>query len=678
MPGDTLSISHLGYAKKQLIVSQTNIELLIKLSPQAIQLDQINIFPSLSSLNELEKVNLALNPVKSSQELLQKVPGLFIAQHAGGGKAEQIFLRGFDIDHGTDVQISADGIPVNMVSHAHGQGYADLHFLIPETLESIDFGKGPYYTNKGNFNTAGYVDFKTFDKLPSSQVKWEAGRFNTQRFVGLFNFLPKQTSSSSYLASEYIQTDGPFESPQHFNRFNLFGKYVKEFGNHKLRIQASTFNSRWDASGQIPVRAIDSGRITRFGAIDDTEGGNTSRHNLSLSLRSLVNDQQFIETQAFFSHYDFELYSNFTFFLNDPENGDQIRQKEKRNIYGVQSSLNRFFELSSFEGKLQVGAGFRLDDIQENELSSTLGRKQTLTPISLHNIHEFNSFLYTDLELRRNKWLLNTGLRLDQFTFSAVDLLADNYVNLSAKHAFLSPKLNLIYSPSNTWQFYFKSGRGFHSNDSRVAVTRQVNETLPAAYGWDVGSIFRPLPNLYIDLAAWYLYLEQEFVYVGDEGIVEPSGKSLRKGIDLGIRWQVHKGIFAHANLNLAQPRLLEAESREDHIPLAPTLTSSGGISALHPTGFSASLQYRYLADRPANEANSIQAEGYFLTDLSVNYDRPSWGIGLSVDNVLNREWREAQFETTSRLLDESAPVTEIHFTPGSPIFVKGSLVFRF
>ena len=352
-PGDSLRVNHLGYEEKFLIIEPQKKDYLIKLSPAPLQLKQIEIRPQKNTLNEIAQIDIALNPVRSSQEILQKVPGLFIAQHAGGGKAEQIFLRGFDIDHGTDIQISADGLPVNMVSHAHGQGYADLHFLIPETIEKIDFGKGPYYTDKGNFSTAGYVDFQTFDKISESQLKLEVGRFDTRRMMAMFNLLPQQQNSHAYIASEYLTTAGPFESPQDFKRLNLFGKYLTQIGNTQLKFQSSTFSSSWDASGQIPQRAIDSGEIGRFGAIDDTEGGYTSRHNVSLSLRSLQSPKQFLETQIWFSQYNFELYSNFTFFLNDPERGDQIRQKENRNLFGFNSNLHRFFELGSWEGKLE-------------------------------------------------------------------------------------------------------------------------------------------------------------------------------------------------------------------------------------------------------------------------------------------------------------------------------------
>ncbi len=270
-------ITSIGYQSKEVALT-SNMASIIELEAGTINLSEVVVAAPGSnskSINTISKIDLNLRPAKSSQELLRFVPGLFIAQHQGGGKAEQIFLRGFDIDHGTDIAISVDGMPVNMVSHAHGQGYADLHFLIPETVKNIDYGTGLYYASQGNFNTAGYASFETMNKLEQNRVQVEAGQFNTIRTLGMFQLLNKE-KHSAYIATEYLYSNGPFKSPQHFNRFNLLGKYNWALNqNNQLQFIASTFKSRWDASGQIPQRAVDEGIIDRFGAIDDKEGGVT-------------------------------------------------------------------------------------------------------------------------------------------------------------------------------------------------------------------------------------------------------------------------------------------------------------------------------------------------------------------------------------------------------------------
>ncbi|MGV8813587.1 MAG: TonB-dependent receptor plug domain-containing protein [Gelidibacter sp.] len=294
-------------------------------------------------------VDLKNNPVNTAQDLLRKVPGLFIAQHAGGGKAEQIFLRGFDNDHGTDVSVTADGIPVNMVSHAHGQGYADLHFLIPETIKDIDFGKGAYYADKGDFNTSGYVNFTTFDKLKNNLVKLEGGSFNSMRAVTMINLLNRDVEDKNfYVASEFSYSDGPFDIKQNFNRVNIMAKYSKWIDNKQyLSILGSTFSSGWNASGQIPERAVKEGLISRWGSIDPTEGGSTSRSNFAINYRNIRNDDEEISSNLFYSKYDFNLFSNFTFFLNDLVYGDEIEQTDNRSIYGFDNKYIRRFDLEN-------------------------------------------------------------------------------------------------------------------------------------------------------------------------------------------------------------------------------------------------------------------------------------------------------------------------------------------
>ncbi len=673
-PGDSILISLVGYKRISMLADdQPTWEIEMESAP--IELGQVLITPELHTLNHISRVQLKLNPVNSSQEILRQVPGLYIAQHAGGGKAEQIFLRGFDIDHGTDVQITADGIPVNMVSHAHGQGYADLHFLIPETVKGIDFGKGPYYAAKGNFTTAGYVDFQTMDRLEESSVKLEAGSFNTMRMVSLIDLYSGNDRTDAYLATEYLLTDGPFDASQNFNRLNVFGKFTTQIKNNFLTVQASNFQSKWDASGQIPLRAVS--QIGRFGAIDDTEGGQTSRQNFLIEYKAVLDENQLVKTRAYMSHYDFELYSNFTFFLDDPVYGDQIRQYEDRTLYGFQSS--HLYNTALWGGNLTLenGAGFRYDDIDGNELSHTRNRKETLDPIALGNIDEFNGFVFSDINWESGKWLLNVGARVDQFRFEEVDLLAASYSRQSKTQAFVSPKLNLVYKASDLMQLYAKSGRSFHSNDTRVVVSDGVSHTLPAAWGVDLGTVVRPYDRLLIDVAYWQLALEQEFVYVGDAGIVEPSGRTRRSGVDLGVNYQVFDNVFVHTNMSYANPKAVDEPEGANYIPLAPTFTSSGGLS-YQCKNISGSIRYRYLTDRPANEDNSVVAEGYFITDMNVNYNRPGWSFGVSVENLFDQEWREAQFDTESRLSGESEPVSEIHFTPGVPFFVKAGFTFKF
>ncbi|RTY95016.1 TonB-dependent receptor [Flavobacterium sp. GT3R68] len=675
--GNVLKINAVGY--KKINYTLTSSETTISLDEDIFRLDEIVIQSKLYAMNVISKIDLQTTPVNSSQEILRKVPGLFIGQHAGGGKAEQIFLRGFDIDHGTDIAISVDGMPVNMVSHAHGQGYADLHFLIPEAVDKIDFGKGTYYANKGNFATAGYVAFQTKDRIEKSSITIEAGQFNTIRTVGLFNLLGNQKKQSAYLATEYILTDGPFDSPQNFNRINLLGKYSAILDvNSKFSVMISRFSSKWDASGQIPQRLVDNGSISRFGSVDDTEGGNTSRNNINATLSKTINESTFVKANAFYSHYQFELYSNFTFFLDDPINGDQIRQKENRNIYGMNAELNKKIKQNNLDLAFQWGVGFRADATKDTELSHTLNRDTVLEFKKLGDIDESNLFTYLNSEFSFGKLVINPAIRLDYFKFNYQDKLSPEYKTQSENKVKISPKLNFIYSQNNSLQFFLKSGFGFHSNDTRVVVANNGKQTLPTAIGTDLGMIFKPFPKLIVNTALWYLYLEQEFVYVGDAGIIEPSGKSKRIGMDLGLRYQLNDWLYFDTDVNYTYARSIDEPKGQDYIPLAPDFTSTGGLSFQNFKGFSGGLRYRYLKNRPANEDNSIVAKGYFVSDFNINYDFKNFTFGIAVENIFNTEWNETQFATESRLQNESAGVEEIHFTPGTPFFMKAKISYKF
>lgn len=673
------TVSCVGYASQKLILHRDE-PVTILLQPAPVNLKDVLVLSSahFTKFNSIAKTDLNIKPVKNSQELLRTVPGLFIAQHAGGGKAEQIFLRGFDCDHGTDVAVSADGIPVNMVSHAHGQGYADTHFIIPETITNIDFGSGPYYARQGNLTTAGYVAFSTFDKIAGSRLQLEAGRFSTARALAMLDLIKKNKDrQSAYVAAEFNYTNGPTQHAQHFSRLNIFGKYNLAFNpSTQFTASVSCFSSKWDASGQVPSRAVTEGIIDRFGSIDPSEGGNTNRTNINLQFRHRLNNGMTWENQLWYSNYLFNLYSDFTFFLTDTVNGDAINQAEKRNLWGALSRLSKQYSLQNISLQSVLAAGLRNDAVKDNKLAHVKDR-EFIDYIKLGNIHEANAYVYLQQQVQTGKWLFDAGLRFDYFYFSYLDKLTSGPLPAQSK-AILCPKLNIQYTASNQLQFFIKTGKGFHSNDTRVVVANAGHAILPAAWGADAGFIFKPTTAFLVHVAAWYLSLGQEFVYVGDDGNIEPSGETKRTGLDIIARYQFSRNFFATANINFTKPRSVSGPKGADYIPLAPTLTSTGGIYYKAQKGFNGGISYRYIKNRPANEDNSIVAKGYFITDISLNYTLPKYELGLSVENLFNAKWNEAQFATTSRLQQEAAPVTELNFTPGTPFFARLKLVLFF
>ena len=682
-----LTLSHVGFTTQTVLVSvqddqNTTVSTLLTSTP--LELSEVVVSSARAHDQQLiSSLDIKLRPINNSQEILRLVPGLFIGQHAGGGKAEQIFLRGFDLDHGTDIRLTVDGMPVNMVSHAHGQGYADLHFVIPELVEGVDFKKGPYNAEKGNLATAGWVDFRTRTALDRSFVKLETGQYDTYRVVGGLDLLGekgKATNQSAYLASEYSYSNSYFDNPQRFRRLNVFGKYHGHVAaNTNLTLTGSTFYSKWNASGQIPDRAVESGQIGFFGSIDPNEGGETSRTNVNAQLVTVTPRNHVIKNQLFYSNYNFELYSNFTFFKEDTVNGDQIRQKERRNLFGYNGSYSAQTTRGRTNWTTTLGVQYRQDLTIGTELSHTKNRTETLERKNFGDINELDAGIYADELVQLSDHLtVNAGVRVDYFRSQYADRLTGQPQTERATRAIVSPKLNLYYTASPRLQLYLNTGKGFHSNDARVVVPKGGKDILPAAYGSDLGVIMKPFPRLLINAAAWYMWLAQEFIFVGDENVLELSGQSRRAGLDVSVRYQLTKTLYADLDLNTANPRAVGVEASRNYLPLAPRFTSIGGLSLKTPSGFSGSLRYRYMADRPANEDNSIVAKGYFVNDLQANYTRKAYALGLSVQNLFNVRWKETQFATESRLRGEATPVTEICFTPGTPFFARLSLTYWF
>ncbi len=722
-------VSFVGYEtieKQVYIKPDETVTLNIDLKPGSLNLSSIQIEAerpfSAASAKGIRQFDMKVRPVRSSQDLLMLAPGLIIAQHNGGGKAEQLYMRGFDADHGTDVGIYVDGIPVNMISHGHGQGYADLHFLIPETVEGFDVFKGPYFARFGDFGTAGSVSFRTQDHPDKNLVKLEGGMFSTARLTTVLKIPTNKTHQSAYLAGQFYATDGPFESPQDFIRFNVFGKFHTHLTETStLSLSLGGFSSGWNASGQIPDRAVSEGLITRFGAIDDMEGGTTSRENVNMEYTYGEGTDQEFKIQGYSSWYDFRLFSNFTFWLNDPVNGDMIEQVDKRNILGVNTHYIYRQRLGNILSQTTVGGGLRADNIDVSLWHSPDRIRKTLKTDD--GISERSLFLWVEEDLIFNtKWRMQIGLRGDYFTFNVNDKLdlpeplpyMDDELPRSSTYSqkmIVNPKLNIVYSPSESVEIFLNSGTGFHSNDARdVVTTQRIHEieqglsrkgyspvqidsaliarnfdpvhrntlTLPRATGFEMGSKLNIGKRAILSLAAWYLHMQEELVFVGDEGTTEINGATRRIGLDLEGRFQLSSWLWADIDLNLANGKFINEPEGQNEIPLAPRVTSQGGLTALLDKGFEGALRYRYVGERPANETNTVRAKGYFLLNMMLAYRFGIIKVFGSLENMLNVEWNEAQFDTESRLQFEPEPVSEIHYTPGNPFNVQFGVSVEF
>ena len=685
--------SFMGYETLELKLDSGLTQLAnIALAPGSIELSSVTVGArrpfSAASSKAIRDFDLKIRPVRSSQEMLQLVPGLIIAQHAGGGKAEQIFMRGFDADHGTDVGIYVDGMPVNMVTHGHGQGYADLHFIIPELIDGLEVYKGPYFSRFGNFGTAGSVSITTTDHPDHNLVKLEGGMFHTAKATTVLRIPTGGSHQSAYVAGQYSYTDGPFEHPLGFSRANIFGKFHTHLtANSELGLSMGAFSSAWDASGQIPPRAIDNGIINRWGAIDPLEGGATGRYNLSVDYHFMEGYEHDFQLQAFVSQYDFKLYSNFTFWLNDSLNGDMIEQNDHRQILGINARYSYYKSLENLRAYTRVGATFRSDHIDLSLWKSP--DRMRMTPQTDHTVAETNMAFWVEEELIFSSlFRMQLGLRGDYFVFDVIDNLDPAVLSPGDIHhgsgyeqaAILSPNLNLVLSPVPSLDIYLNGGTGFHSNDARDVI-HSINSditTLPRAIGTELGIRVGNGKPFLVTLAGWYLHLEEELVFVGDEGTTESSGETRRIGVDAEVRLQLAKWIWADLDLNLSDGRYVNESTGADYIPLAPRVSSQGGVSFQHPSGLEGAVRYRYIGDRPANEDNSVVALGYFIGNVIVAYRFQGLKIFAQLENVLNTSWNEAQFDTESRLFDEAYPISELHFTSGNPFNIQLGISYEF
>lgn len=638
-------------------------------------LKEVVLKPEINWLNKIAQESFTNRQVISAQDVLQAVPGLWIGQHAGGGKAEQLFLRGFDLDHGTDIAINIDGVPVNMVSHAHGQGYADLHYVIPETVDIIDFEKGPHSFHSMNFATAGSVDFQSKTSFNQNQVKFEIGSFNTHRVLSIWNLSSKE--SDGWFAFEFLERDGPFESPQNFQRINAMGSWKKELNNKaSLKITANHFASNWDASGQIPQRSVDQGLISRFGSIDDTEGGITSRSQINVRWENPLNEKTLWQSQVYGVMNNFSLFSNFTFFLEDPINGDQIHQSENRTLWGMSHQIKLKRQVNDWIFKHEHGIQLRSDLIEDLLLSHTFNRFELIENIQLGTLNERQWGTFHHYGFTNTDWDINLSLRWDEFQHTYRDK-NNTYLLSSARLGTLSPKLKISYHLKNNLIGFLKLGKGFHSNDTRAILSKDLNSLLPSAYGIDIG-LNGKWNSLNWHLAIWQLQMDQEFVYVGDAGVVEPKGSSIRKGIDLSLQQIISKSLSWSLSFNSTKPRFKDEVYGENYIPLAPLVTSVLNLNWKNQKGFFGQLEYRYLGDRPANEDYSIVAKGYTLVNTNFGLKRKKKSYGIQLFNLLNTDWKETQFATESRLYDELNSVEEIHFTPGSPLDARIFFIYKF
>ena len=624
-----------------------------------------------------------LQPQGRPAQVLRLIPGFIAVEHSGGaGKADQYFLRGFDADHGTDVAFFSDGMPINFRSHAHGQGYTDLNFIIPETIEGLDVYKGAYLPEFGDFSTAGAVNFRTREVVKEGVVQAAGGQFDTQRYLLMFS--PTKDKIRTLFAGEGYYTNGPFVNDNRYFRANLLGKMTTNLTpRDELSLTATFHKAQWNASGEIPLRAVTEGTLDRFGAIDPSEGGKTLRTTARLNYHyDTTSDGQFF-ANAYGQYYRFDLFTNFTFFLNDPVNGDGIQQSDRRGVYGGDLGYKQRAEVLGMSTIGTVGFQTRVDDIHAR-LGTQTKRAPTGTTTD-SDILEASYAPFVKLEVQPTSWMrLTGGLRAETFTFDVRNRCPTCVEQPAGRttSSIVLPKMNLALGPWARTELFANFGEGYHSNDARSAVTSG-SSPLARAKSYEVGIRSKPFGPEGIELiaTAWQLDLQQELIFVGDAGTTEIRGPSRRRGVEIAARGQIYGPLYINGSVTYTK-----AEFRNgDAIPLAPEVTAYGALLLQWPEGLRSQLQATYLGVRPLIEDRSVKAPSWIDVDLSERYVLPvklphgRLEAFLFIQNLLNTKWEQATFYFTSRLRNEAPEgVADIHFVPGNPRFVMGGLAWYF
>ncbi len=628
---------------------------------------------SAASSSSVRDREFQLRPIGSVQDILRVTPGLVMVQHSGGGKANQYFLRGFDADHGSDLALSIDGIPINMVSHAHGQGYSDTNFIIPEVVERVEITKGPYFAHQGDFATAGALNMVSRNSFEHSSVGFgmsgSPGR-GAPGYRGLLIASPKLDGApglKATFAAEVGRQNGPFDNPENWDKYKLFNKLTYDLSpTSSITLGEMSYGGNWHGSGQIPARAVESGQITRFGSINPDEGGNTARHQVSVQYRLRPSARSELKAMAYVGTYRFNLFSNFTLFARDPDNGDEIHQVDRRTFYGGKASYRVVEELGGVRFDTTIGADARTDDIH-NQLFNTVHRN-ALSTVRDNNIHETLLGAYLNEEITPVKWLrLNAGGRADAISFAVDSNLAPGADATAPRGGVdgahqLSPKLSAVVSPLTDpdaqLDVYVNYGHGFHSNDVRGVFASPAVTPLTRAVGEELGARTRLWKKLDFAAAGWMLDLENETVWNGDDGTTGVSDKTHRYGLELEARYEITPWLAADGDVAFTKSRFSTDGENGGGLALAPKQTWSGGLSARHDAGPGVArggLRFYGISDRPASDDGAIVAPGFTQFDLHAGYRFRRFDVALDIENLFNAKFRSAQFDTVSRLRTEPA-----------------------
>lgn len=659
-----------------------------------------------ASAGDVGQLELASQPLLRPASLLESVPGLIVTQHSGEGKANQYFLRAFNLDHGTDLATEVDDMPINMPTHAHGQGYTDLNFLIPELAADLHYKMGPYYADEGDFATAGTVRIGLVTEAPAATTLGY-GQDGYRRALAMGSTALGE--GTLLAAGEAYHNDGPFDVPDDYNRLNGVLRYHSGTEHDYWSLTGMAYSGRWNSTDQVPERAIDAGLISRWGSLNPTDGGITTRSSLSFSrVRSTETDQ--VQFSAYIIRYKLDLYSTFTYYLKDPIYGDQMLQHDDRVVYGLKGAKTWSTELAGMPMNNVIGVQARVDNIRDVAIDPTFQRKIIGTQQNA-GVEESNGAIYAESSLQwRPDVRTVIAAREDYFDFGVTDkmLNPDGSCNIKSdplgcvtgtkRASLFNPKLGIVLGPWAQTKYFINIADGYHSNDARGVTRSGENRDVPPVTpltrvsSYEVGLSSAAIPDLQTSIDVFELKLKSELVFDGDAGVTAPSGATTRQGIEWANTFHFNTWLSADLNAAFSKARFDRDAPADDlgcgnaapsnpcvlpiaivgrYIPNSPTNVIGGGFTVQRQFGWFGALRARHFGESPLVEDDSAKAPAYTTVDGQIGYRRDRWVVALDAFNLFDVKWNDIEYYYVSRLPNEASPRPDYVVHAGVPLTLR-------
>lgn len=663
----------------------------LKPAEQAMEMPEIVIEGKAESLigiatsaskGQTSAKELLARPFSRRGELLESIPGFIATQHSGDGKANQYYLRGTNLDHGNDFAIFVDGMQVNLRNHAHGQGYADMNFLIPELVGQLDYWKGTYFAQHGDLSSTGAARFSLVDSLPQGILSTTLGQYRYERTLVADTI--QAGAGQLTVALEHQYYDGPWSLPAAATRLNGFVRWHWEDATDRVNVTLMGYRGKWDSTDQVPQRLIGN-LLDRYGNIDPTDGGNSQRHSVSFDWVHEGN-RSTTKTNLYAGYYDLDLFSNFTYFMDHPVQGDQFEQQDRRWFVGGQVTNDWHWDAWGQEQRVTLGAQMRTDFINGLGLYNTTQRQRWNT-VSQNDIIQDTWGLYAEAELKPTKWMrVIPGLRGDVVQF---DVTRSNIAgNAGAMtRGMVSPKLNVVFGPWAKTEFYLNAGTGFHSNDARGVISTVDPATgLPSqratpmvrTYGAEFGIRNESIPKLVNTLSFWMLHSGSELIYEGDTGSSSPGPASQRYGVELSSYWRPNDWTMVDVEATYTKAYLITDNPSHQKVPNSIPYTLNAGVTLGGAQGVFGSLRVRYISPRPLDQVVDVKSRESIQMNARVGYRRKNFEVAVDCLNLLNRSDYDVAYYYASQLKSDAAAVDGVHVHPIEPRMLRVSVTWRF